>query len=51
MDRLGIVIALSGFFIRLGNLFNSEIIGKPSNALWAFVFERVDLVPVSCTII
>jgi prolipoprotein diacylglyceryl transferase len=45
MDRLGIVVALSGFFIRLGNLFNSEIIGKPTNVSWAFVFERVDLVP------
>lgn len=44
MDRLGMVVALSGFFIRLGNLFNSEIIGKPSNASWAFIFERVDLV-------
>jgi len=45
MDRLGIVVALSGFFIRLGNLLNSEIIGKPSNVSWAFVFERVDMVP------
>jgi prolipoprotein diacylglyceryl transferase len=45
MDRLGIVVALSGFFIRIGNLFNSEIIGKPSNLSWAFIFQRVDLVP------
>jgi phosphatidylglycerol:prolipoprotein diacylglycerol transferase len=45
MDRLGIVVALSGFFIRLGNLFNSEIIGKPSTVSWAFVFERVDPIP------
>lgn len=45
MDRLGIAVALSGFFIRLGNLFNSEIIGKPTNVSWAFVFERVDRVP------
>lgn len=28
-DRVGIVIALAGFFIRFGNFFNSEIIGKP----------------------
>lgn len=27
-DRLGIVVALGGFFIRMGNFFNSEIIGK-----------------------
>ena len=45
MDRLVIVVSLSGFFIRIGNLFNSEIIGKPSNLLWAFIFQRVDLVP------
>lgn len=45
MDRLVIVVALSAFFIRIGNLFNSEIIGRPSNASWAFVFERVDMVP------
>lgn len=45
MDRIGIVVALSAFFIRLGNLFNSEIIGKPSNVSWAFIFERVDMIP------
>lgn len=28
-DRIGIVVALAGFFIRFGNFFNSEIIGKP----------------------
>ena len=45
LDRLGIVVALSGFFIRLGNLFNSEIIGKPTTVSWAFIFEKVDLIP------
>ncbi len=45
MDRLGIVVAFSGLFIRTGNLFNSEIIGKPSEVPWAFVFERVDTIP------
>lgn len=45
LDRLVIVVALSAFFIRLGNLFNSEIIGMPTTALWAFVFERIDLIP------
>ena len=28
-DRLGIVVALGGAFVRMGNFFNSEIIGKP----------------------
>lgn len=30
-DRLGIVVALGGAFVRIGNFFNSEIIGKPIN--------------------
>ncbi|MEC5395747.1 prolipoprotein diacylglyceryl transferase [Bergeyella sp. RCAD1439] len=29
-DRLGIVVALGGAFVRMGNFFNSEIIGKPA---------------------
>lgn len=29
-DRIGIVVALAGVFIRIGNFFNSEIIGKPA---------------------
>lgn len=45
LDRLVIVVPLSAFFIRIGNLFNSEIIGKPTNASWAFIFERVDMIP------
>lgn len=45
MDRLGIVVALSAFFIRVGNLFNSEIIGKPTDLPWAFIFEKIDLIP------
>ena len=44
-DKIVVAIALAGFFIRTGNLFNSEIIGRPTNVAWAFVFERVDLVP------
>lgn len=30
-DRLGIVVALGGAFVRMGNFFNSEIIGKPAD--------------------
>lgn len=45
LDRIVIVVALAGCFIRLGNLFNSEIIGKPANVLWAFIFTSVDNVP------
>lgn len=45
VDKLVIVVALAGFFIRLGNLFNSEIIGEPSPVPWAFVFQKVDTIP------
>lgn len=45
MDRLVIVVALSGMMIRIGNLFNSEIIGKPTNADWGVIFSHVDEIP------
>lgn len=44
-DRLAIVAALTGAFIRLGNLFNSEIYGEPTSVSWAFVFSNVDQHP------
>ncbi len=40
MDRIVITVALGGSFIRLGNLFNSEIIGKPTSLPWGFKFIR-----------
>jgi len=45
VDRVAITTALAGFFIRLGNLFNSEIIGVPAEVPWAFVFHRIDTLP------
>jgi len=45
LDRLAIVVALAGFFIRMGNFMNSEIIGSPSSVPWAIIFERVDYIP------
>lgn len=44
-DRLAILVGLAGLTIRTGNLFNSEIYGKPTDVPWAFVFERVDNLP------
>jgi len=41
LDRVGIVVALAGFFIRIGNLMNSEIIGKPTHGSFGFVFKRL----------
>ena len=48
----GLIVALiaiatgtTACFIRLGNLMNSEIIGKITDVPWAFIFEKVDAVP------
>jgi len=40
MDRIVIVVALSGFFIRMGNLMNSEIYGNITTLPWGFYFLR-----------
>ncbi len=40
IDRVAIVVALSGFFIRMGNLMNSEIYGVETTVPWGFVFLR-----------
>jgi phosphatidylglycerol---prolipoprotein diacylglyceryl transferase len=45
IDLVAIVTPLEGFFIRLANLMNSEIIGIPTNVSWAFTFKRVDNLP------
>ena len=41
-DRLGIVVSLGGAFVRMGNFFNSEIIGKPvaENSPFAILFPQ-----------
>jgi len=41
LDRVGIVVALAGFFIRIGNLMNSEIIGKPTHSNFGLVFVQL----------
>lgn len=45
LDRLTIVVALTGCCIRLGNLMNSEIIGLPTDLPWAFIFTSYDDLP------
>ena len=47
LDRVVIACALGGIFIRIGNFFNSEIIGKAAaeGLPWAVVFKAVDNVP------
>ena len=45
LSRISMVCALGGCFVRIGNFFNSEIVGKPSNLPWAVVFTRLDRIP------
>ena len=45
LDNIAIATGTTACFIRLGNLMNSEIIGKVTDVPWAFIFERVDLMP------
>jgi prolipoprotein diacylglyceryl transferase len=40
LDRIVIVVALGGAFIRLGNLMNSEIFGVVTTLPWGFYFVR-----------
>ena len=40
LDRMAIIVALSGFFIRSGNLMNSEIFGDITSLPWGFIFIR-----------
>jgi len=39
LDRIAIPTALVASFIRIGNFFNHEIIGKPTDVPWAIVFN------------
>ena len=45
LDNIAIATGSMACCIRLGNLMNSEIIGKITDVPWAFIFERVDKVP------
>ena len=45
LDRVGLVAPIAAASIRLGNLFNSEIVGKPTRVAWAVIFARVDQQP------
>jgi prolipoprotein diacylglyceryl transferase len=44
IDRVVLVVALSGFFIRTGNLMNSEIYGHIAFLPWGFIFPD-EIVP------
>ena len=40
LDHLCIAVCFAGAFIRIGNLFNSEIYGDVTTMPWGFVFEN-----------
>lgn len=44
LDRVVIPVALGAIFIRLGNFFNSEMVGKPTDESlpWAVIFKDYD---------
>ena len=42
VDRLVMSIMLTAGLIRMGNLFNSEILGTPTDLPWAFIFVAKD---------
>jgi len=44
LNRTAIPAALGSGFIRLGNLFNSEIIGHPTNVPWALTLPAIEIV-------
>lgn len=45
LDMIAVATPITACCIRLANLMNSEIIGQPTDVPWAFVFERVDMLP------
>lgn len=45
LDNIAIATPVTACFIRLGNLMNSEIIGKVTDVPWAFIFEKVGSEP------
>lgn len=48
LDRIAAPIAIGGTFIRLGNLMNSEIVGKTTDVPWGFQFLHHDCVDAGC---
>ncbi len=45
LDRVAVAATIAASFIRIGNFFNSEILGVPTDVPWAIVFARVDYLP------
>ena len=41
LDRIMVPVAIGGAIVRLGNLFNSEIVGAVTDVSWGVKFVRV----------
>ena len=41
LDRITIPVAIGGVFVRLGNFFNSEIVGKPTGSDYGVIFKQL----------
>ena len=44
-DRVAIPVVFGGVFVRLGNFFNSEILGHATDVSWAVIFTSIDMIP------
>ncbi len=45
LDRVAVAATIAASLIRIGNFFNSEILGIPTDVPWAIIFARVDYLP------
>jgi prolipoprotein diacylglyceryl transferase len=45
LDRIVLPISIGGVFVRLGNFFNSEIVGNPTTSIFGIKFIRDDINP------
>ena len=45
LDRIAFPCTMSGCFIRIGNFFNSEIMGTVTDKPWGIIFPRYDNLP------
>lgn len=45
LDNIAIATPITACFIRLGNLMNSEIVGKVTDVPWGFIFPREGMEP------
>ncbi|MBL0721521.1 MAG: prolipoprotein diacylglyceryl transferase [Sulfurovum sp.] len=45
IDKMVMPSIIAGAFIRIGNFFNSEIVGTPTTQPWGIIFEKIDMLP------